>query len=205
MMRARVLRAVASTLCATALTLFMPGVLLPWSNEASATPQYHTVTFAENDTSEDSVYATQTEDAPTSLTLFSDLSPAFVNSGHTFLDWNTAPDGSGTSYSDGETYDFDLAIILYAIWSSPYATVTFAENDNVGDEVAATETENSATPLTSFADLSPTFTNAGHSFLGWNTQPGGTGTSYTDGETYDFGAALESVCPMAARPVRGHL
>lgn len=191
MKRVHILRAATTALCATALVTLTPAAVLPWFNAASATPQYHTVTFAENDNSADSVYATQTEDAPTSLTLFADLSPAFADGGQSFLDWNTAPDGSGTSYFDGETYNFDSAIVLYAIWSSPYATVTFAENDSVGDEVAATETKDAATPLTTFADLSPSFANAGHSFLGWNTQPNGTGTTYTDGETYDFNAALE--------------
>src|ERR1019366_6154345 len=128
---------------------------------------YHTVTFAENDSGTDSVDATQTENVPTALTLFSSLSPAFVNSGHTFVDWNTAPDGSGTSYSNGAIYDFGSVVVLYAVWTNGYHTVTFAENDSGTDSVDATQTENVPTALTSFSSLSPAFVNSVHTFVDW--------------------------------------
>src|ERR1019366_6231877 len=151
---------------------------------------YHTVTFAENDSGTDPVSATQTENVPTALTSFSNLSPAFVNSGHTFDDWNTAPDGSGTSYSDGAIFPFGSAFVLYAVWTNGYHTVTFAENDSGTDPVSATQTENVPTVLTLFASLSPGFVKSGHTFEDWNTAPDGSGTSYSNGAIYDFGAAV---------------
>jgi uncharacterized repeat protein (TIGR02543 family) len=170
--------------------LFTAAFSVSLASPASAISQYHTVTFAENDSESDSVSSTQTEDAPTALTLFTNLSPQFVNPGYTFLDWNTEPDGSGVSYSDGQTYDFDSAIVLYAIWVGEYHTVTLAENDSESDAVTALETENVATALTSFSSLSPAFVNSGYTFTGWNTEANGSGTSYTDGETYSFDAPL---------------
>lgn len=37
--------------------------------------------------------------------------------GYDFLYWNTAPDGSGTSYAPGDAFTLDADTILYAIWS----------------------------------------------------------------------------------------
>ena len=84
--------------------------------------------------------------------------------------WNTEANGSGTSYSDGELYNFAAPLTLYAIWGGPDVTVTFAENDNVSDSKVATQTENVSGSLTLFADLSPSFSDTGYTFAGWNTQ-----------------------------------
>ena len=173
-----------------------------FSSPAFATGgQYHTVTFAENDSGTDPVSATQTENVPTALTSFSNLSPAFVNSGHTFDDWNTAPNGSGTSYSDGAIFDFGSAFVLYAVWTNGYHTVTFAENASGTDPVSATQTENVPTALTLFASLSPGFVNSGHTFEDWNTAPDGSGTSYSNGAIYDFGAAVVLYAVWQVAPV----
>src|SRR5665213_812633 len=158
------------------------------ANPASAGSPYFTVTFAQNDNGADPIYASQTENTPSALTTFSNLSPAFVNAGHTFLDWNTQPDGSGISYSNGATYNFGGTLLLYAIWSNPYYTVTFDENDSGTDPVFASQTENTSGALTLFSNLSPAFVNAGHTFLDWNTQPDGSGISYSNGAVFGFGA-----------------
>jgi outer membrane protein OmpA-like peptidoglycan-associated protein len=171
-------------------------VLLPLFGNALATTTasgdgvYQTVAFAENDSVGDQVYATQTESAPTGLTLFANLTPSFSNPGMTFLDWNTEANGSGTEYSNGESYDFTEPLTLYAIWIGPYETVTFAENDSGTDSTEASQTEDANTSLTHFANLTPEFTNAGHTFSGWNTQPNGSGTAFTDGENYSFSSTL---------------
>jgi hypothetical protein len=126
-------------------------VLLPLFGNALATTTasgdgvYQTVAFAENDSVGDQVYATQTESAPTGLTLFANLTPSFSNPGMTFLDWNTEANGSGTEYSNGESYDFTEPLILYAIWIGPYETVTFAENDSGTDSTEASQTEDANT------------------------------------------------------------
>jgi hypothetical protein len=123
--------------------MLIPALVLTISLSGSAFaggPDFHTVTFAENDNIADSVYATQTENAPSALSTFASLNPQFSDAGATFFDWNTQPDGSGTSYSNGEAFDFGSSVVLYAIWSSAYHTVTFAENNNVAYSVSATQT-----------------------------------------------------------------
>jgi uncharacterized repeat protein (TIGR02543 family) len=176
--------------CVAAVLLVATVFAVAYSGPASGITQYHSVTFAENDNDSDPISAIQTEDSPAPLTLFLDLNPQFSNPGFTFVDWNTAPDGSGVSYSDGETYDFGSALVLYAIWAGQYHTVTFAENDNGSDEVSALQTADAPTDLTAFSNLSPQFVNIGYTFVGWNTQANGTGTSYTDDEQYGFGSPV---------------
>jgi uncharacterized repeat protein (TIGR02543 family) len=43
-------------------------------------------------------------------------SNGFTRAGYTFVGWNTAPNGAGTSYSDGQTYAFTSDMTLYAQW-----------------------------------------------------------------------------------------
>src|ERR1700691_3041834 len=95
------------------------------SAPASADGTFHSVTFNENDSLTDGVYAGQTAETSTDLILFANLDPSFSNPGMSFVDWNTSPDGSGTTYTDGESYNFDAPLTLYAIWVGPYVTVTF--------------------------------------------------------------------------------
>ena len=53
----------------------------------------------------------------------------FTRNGYVFTGWNTAADGSGTSYTDGADYTVtpatgDTAITLYAQWAPPIQTFT---------------------------------------------------------------------------------
>jgi hypothetical protein len=155
-------------------------------------PTAHDVTFVENDSGSDPVTAFQASSSTQNLTLFSNLSPSFSNSGHTFDGWNTAADGSGTSYSDGESYSFDADLALYAQWTviPTNFDVTFVENDSGSDPVTAFQASSSTQNLTLFSNLSPSFSNSGHTFDGWNTAADGSGTSYSDGESYSFDADL---------------
>ncbi|MGC2167882.1 MAG: InlB B-repeat-containing protein, partial [Acidimicrobiales bacterium] len=54
----------------------------------------------------------------------------------------------------------------------------------------ATQTESAPTALTTFADLTPSFSNPGMIFDNWNTEANGSGISYSDGELYDFAEPL---------------
>lgn len=43
----------------------------------------------------------------------------FTNEGYVFAGWNTEPDGSGQSFSDGAMVSLDDHLDLYAIWTEP--------------------------------------------------------------------------------------
>lgn len=105
--------------------------------------------------------------------------------GHTFVSWNTASDGTGTSFSPGGTFNIDASTTLYAIWSVNTFTVTF--NANGGSGAPAAQTKNYGEPLT-LSSTVPTRTN--YEFVEWNTAADGTGASYPPGGEYTGNAAL---------------
>lgn len=45
----------------------------------------------------------------------------FTRSGYTFAGWNTAANGSGTTYTDGASYPFTANTTLYAQWTAVLA------------------------------------------------------------------------------------
>jgi subtilase family serine protease len=161
----------------------------PFSNEASAKSSgtSYTVTFNANGGT--GTMAPETEGAATAL-----AANAFTRSGYAFLDWNTAANGSGTAYTNGEVYPFTASVTLYAQWTpNPSYTVTF--NANGGTGTMAPETDNVATALTG-----NTFTRSGYAFSAWNTAANGSGTAYTNGETYPFTASVTLYAQWTPNP-----
>jgi uncharacterized repeat protein (TIGR02543 family) len=135
--------------------------------------------------------AAESHNVPTPLT-----TGTFTRPGYTFAGWNTAADGSGTTYADGASYDFATDATMYAQWTAiPTKTVSFDSNGGAGsisDEVA-----NVPTALTA-----NTFTRAGFTFAGWNTAADGSGTSYADAASYPFAADATMYAQWTAIPAK---
>jgi len=68
-------------------------------------------------------------------------------------------------------------LILYAVWTPITYSILFHANDGSDTSAAEDFTYDEEKPLDANA-----FTNAGHTFAGWNTEPDGTGESYSDSE-----------------------
>ena len=106
----------------------------------------------------------------------------FERTGFIFTGWNTAADGSGTSYAGGSNFTTTSDVTLYAVWQSGISrTATFNANGGTG----------SLTPQTAGIPTSlksNTFTRSGYSFTGWNSLADGTGYRYADGAFYTFDA-----------------
>ena len=51
---------------------------------------------------------------------------AFSRSGYSFVNWNTSPNGSGTSYSPGAKYSGSATINLYAQWKINFSATNWA-------------------------------------------------------------------------------
>ena len=66
------------------------------------------------------------------------------------------------------------------------ATLTLVENDNPDDPIGTYELGTAPAEITPFVQLSPTFSNPGYVFSGWNTQPDGTGQGFPDGGLFPF-------------------
>lgn len=85
-----------------------------------AAPASNTVVFNANGGS--GTMADQSGSATAALTTNS-----FTRSGYAFTGWNTAADGTGTSYSNGGDYPFTTGTTLYAQWKANLAS-TGADN-----------------------------------------------------------------------------
>lgn len=122
----------------------------------------------------------------------------FTRTGYTFAGWNTAANGSGTNFTDGELVQFTASATFYAQWtvSAPTtATITFNSNGGIGTMSPETETlDVSATLSTN------TFTRMGYTFAGWNSASNGSGSSFTNGELVQFTASAIFYAQWTAVP-----
>ncbi len=68
-----------------------------------------------------------------SVTVFGNTG-SLVKTGYTFAGWNTAADGSGSTYSEGETFAMGTAdVMLYAQWVVPGTLDTSFDPDTGAD------------------------------------------------------------------------
>ena len=72
----------------------------------------YTVTFNSNGGS--GTMNPQSNTMPTSL-----AANTFIRTGYAFTGWNSAANGSGTTYANGVMYSFDADLTLYAQWKVP--------------------------------------------------------------------------------------
>ena len=107
-----------------------------------------------------------------------------------FTSWNTAANGSGTTYTSGQQLTMvSGGITLYAIWSAlPLYNVTYSANGAPGGSVPVDGTGYTNGQLVTVLGNTGSLTKSGFAFTGWNTQAGGTGTPYLPGATFNIGA-----------------
>jgi uncharacterized repeat protein (TIGR02543 family) len=79
--------------------------------------QFHIVTFSANRGT--GTMAPERHNSPSSLSL-----ARVTRTGYTFVDWNTAPNGSGVTYANGATYPFSASTTLYAQWKKDKSVAT---------------------------------------------------------------------------------
>ena len=144
---------------------------------AQWTPVTHTVTYDVNGGS---------STAPTDANAYNYLATATVSAtlptrtGYVFLGWNSAANGTGTNYAAGNSIVMQTSnVTLYAQWSgNPYRL-----NYNANGGTGAPASENRVVDATAaLASTAPT--RNGYTFNGWNTNAGGTGTSYAAASSF---------------------
>jgi uncharacterized repeat protein (TIGR02543 family) len=133
--------------------------------------------------------------APASPTAYSANSPAtvlgntgpFTNSdtNKVFFGWNTAADGTGTSYPVGSTLTMNANKTLYAQWADNTVsyTVTYDANGATGGAVPAAPTNYPGGVQVPILGQS-TLTRSGYVFLGWNGSSTGAGSLYAPGYSF---------------------
>jgi Listeria-Bacteroides repeat domain (List_Bact_rpt) len=147
----------------------------------------YNVTYDANGATGGTVPAVQIKAHGFDLTLASN-SGSLVKTGLTFAGWNTAANGSGTTYAAGANYSANAAVTLYAQWAIPY-NVTYDANGATGGTVPAAQIKAHGVDLT-LASNSGSLVKTGLVFAGWNTTADGSGTNYAAGATYTANAAL---------------
>jgi uncharacterized repeat protein (TIGR02543 family) len=102
-----------------------------------------------------------------------------------FYGWNTAADGSGTSYPVGSTITMNANKALYAQWVDLSITnrVTYDANGATGGEVPAAPTDYPEDVQVSILNQG-SLTRTGFTFLGWNSASDGSGSAYVPGFTF---------------------
>ena len=109
--------------------------------------------------------------------------------GHVFTFWNTQPDGSGKTYSPGDTERLTGDLELYAMWTE-LITVNYDLNGGEGslpDPVVGLPWME-----VTIAAPKPDMKRDGYVFRCWNSQPTGYGKNYDPGdmETYVSSSTL---------------
>ncbi len=114
-----------------------------------------------------------------------------VKTGYSFTGWNTQTDGSGATYTQAQTFMMGVAnVTLYAIWTAnPTYTVTYNGNGNTGGIVPVDSTNYEHGQTVTVLGNTGNLVKTNYSFAGWNTLANGTGTVYTQSQTFTMGAA----------------
>lgn len=119
-------------------------------------------------------------------------SGSLLRTGYVFSGWNTAADGSGTTYSANSAISISQGnLILYAIWVPDATTysITYNGNGNTSGYLSMQvfyAYGNSATIFDGTQNLS----KIGRTFAGWNTAADGSGTSYQVGNVLTLSSNL---------------
>ncbi|SEO80248.1 InlB B-repeat-containing protein [Paenibacillus sp. OV219] len=113
-----------------------------------------------------------------------------AKTGYEFIGWNTAADGSGTTYAASAAFNMGRAnVTLYAKWSKdPTYTVKYNGNGSTGGTEPA---ENSYVEkdLVTVSGNTGGLVKTGNTFVVWNTAADGSGTSYAANATFAIGKA----------------
>jgi uncharacterized repeat protein (TIGR02543 family) len=160
-----------------------------------STPQY-TVTFNANGATGGAAPASQTAYSGINITIPGQ--GTLVYSGKTFGGWNTQSNGGGTNYAAGTAYIVKGNITLYAKWQSEVQyTVTYHANGASGT-APKVQTVDPGTVVT-LPDAG-SLMYSGRTFAGWNTNAGGTGTSYAEGAEYTVNANVSFYAQWVSEP-----
>ncbi|MBU1068004.1 InlB B-repeat-containing protein [Myxococcota bacterium] len=114
-----------------------------------------------------------------------------VQDGFSFVGWNTAADGTGTTYTFGQTFAMGGGdVTLFARWTSnPTWTVTYDGNGNDGGAVPVDATNYEQGQMVTVLGNTGNLVRTGFTFVGWCSTADGTGYTYLPGQQLPMGTA----------------
>ncbi len=131
-------------------------------------------------------------------------SNGFSRAGYTFAGWNTEADGSGTSYTNGQsvtnlTSTQGATVTLYAKWTENKSTVTLVASPEGkgtfqvgGETVTSTQAGVTTTPSVTAYPIS------GYRFTGWSITGGASISSTSDNPTTITGGGAGTAATLTA-------
>lgn len=109
----------------------------------------------------------------------------FSVTGKKFTQWNTAADGTGTTYNENNTPDLTSDTILYAIWvDASTKLVTYNSNYPIGVDTSVIQPAVGEFFIKSVEDTG--FAVKGYKFTGWNRAKDGSSTIMEVGVSYNI-------------------
>jgi uncharacterized repeat protein (TIGR02543 family) len=113
-----------------------------------------------------------------------DSGSSFSRTGYTLTSWNTAADGSGTSYTLNHSALVPAnGLALFAIWTPVVYHVSYDAN-NATSGTAVTDSGNyNIGQIANVMANTGSLARTGYTFAGWNTAADGSGTNYASGGT----------------------
>ena len=125
---------------------------------------------------------------------------SLARTGYSWTGWNTAADGSGTSYVAGNQFNIAGNTVLYANWTSlPTYRVTYV-NNCTGSTGSVADTTAYLAGATVTVQSGAGLSCSGKTFSSWNTSSAGTGTSYAAGSTFSMPGADLTLYGVWANP-----
>jgi uncharacterized repeat protein (TIGR02543 family) len=151
---------------------------------AKWTPTY-TVTYDPNGSTSGTAPAISSYAAGSIVTVVGNPG-TLVKTNYSFAGWNTLPNGSGTNYSQGNTFTINANVTLHAKWTPNY-TVTYDANESTSGNAPGISSYASGSTVTVVGNPG-SLVKTGSTFAGWNTLPNGSGTNYSQGNTFTINA-----------------
>jgi uncharacterized repeat protein (TIGR02543 family) len=146
---------------------------------AKWTPINYTVTYQPNSATEGAAPTDATNyNIGQSITVRGNTG-TLVRTGYSFAGWNTAADGTGTTYQSGNQILVGSAsVTLYAKWTANTYTVTYNANGASGTLDRASDSYTTASNAVTLPGQG-TLAKTGYNFGGWSATPSGSAISGT--------------------------
>ncbi len=151
-------------------------------------PEISTITYDANTASSGTAPEDQSKIYDQDLTLATNTGN-LTKDGYTFGGWNTAANGSGTTYVAGASYSSEGEITLYAKWDSITYSISYDANTATSGSVPDDQSKVYDQDLT-LATNTGNLVKNGYFFAGWNTAANGSGTTYEAGASYSLNTPL---------------
>ena len=148
----------------------------------------YTVTYDDNEATSGTVPTDSNNYLPAASITVKTNSGTLAKTGFSFGGWNTAANGSGTTYAPGAKIVANADITLYALWVAEY-TVTYNGNGSTGGTVPTDSNTYNTGEAVTVATNSGTLVKSGSTFSGWNTAANGSGITYPVSSSFTMGTA----------------